>query len=150
MFLCGAIGYWTGRGGDLNGEMNNLHPFYSWAGIDVVEATEGESYLELRVQDHHRGGGGTDAINGGIVAYLFDGILGAAVRSAWPDDVVRHVTITLNIQYHRLLRVKHTVIGRGHVTQFGGTTVFAAGEVYDDAGLVAATCTGVYRVFRRA
>ena len=132
----------------LNEEMAN-HSFFSWAGIHIVEAAEGQSHLELSVKDHHRGGGGTEAINGGIVAYLFDGLLGTAVRSSWTEDVVGHVTVTLNIQYQRLLRVKNTVVARGRVTKMGGTTVFAAGEVYDESGLVAATCTGIYQVFRR-
>ncbi|MHB1611519.1 MAG: PaaI family thioesterase [Sulfobacillus sp.] len=129
-------------------EMAN-HLFYTWAGLRVVQARGGQAVVELDVKEHHRGGGGTRAINGGIVAYLFDGLLGAAVGSTWTEDIVGQVTVTLNIQYQRMLQAEHTVVGRGRVTNKGSAMVFVAGEVYDESGEVAATCTGVYRVFRK-
>ncbi|PSR23208.1 MAG: hypothetical protein C7B45_03685 [Sulfobacillus acidophilus] len=146
---CGSLGRVGEEGRNLNKETFIRPEIFSWAGIRIVEAAEGRSRLELQVEDHHRGGAGTNAINGGIVAYLFDGLLGMAVRSVWTEDVVRHATISLNIQYQRLVNVKETLVGCGHVTKAGGTTVFAVGEVYDDWGLVAASCTGIYRLFRR-
>lgn len=128
----------------------NGYPFYSWAGLRVVEATEGRSTIELDVQLHHRGGGGTEAVNGGIVAYMFDGLLGSAVRSIWTEDILTQVTITLNIQYLRLLKAKTQVVGKARVIRQGSTTVFAEGEILDESETVCAKCTGIYRLFRKS
>lgn len=127
----------------------NGYPFFSWAGLRIIEAKDGHSTLELDVQHHHRGGGGTDAVNGGIVAYMFDGLLGTAVRSIWTDDIVGQVTITLNIQYQRMIAAKHRIVGHGRVVRAGSSIVFVEGEVLDESGQVAAECTGIYRIFRK-
>ncbi len=127
----------------------NGYPFFSWAGLRIVEAIEGSSTIELDVQHHHRGGGGTEAVNGGIIAYMFDGILGTAVRSIWTDDVVGQVTITLNIQYQRMIAAKHRIVGHGRVVRAGSSMVFVEGEILDESEQVAAECTGIYRIFRQ-
>ena len=126
----------------------NGYPFFAWAGLRVVHAGGGQSRVELDVAHHHRGGGGTEAINGGIVAYMFDATQGVAVRSVWDDEVVGQVTVSLNIQYRRMLTVDKRVVAKARVTSMGRTTVFTAGEVYDEAGQVAASCTGIFRLFR--
>ncbi len=126
----------------------NGFPFFSWAGLRITHAKDGEAQIELDVAHHHRGGGGTEAVNGGIVAYMFDGLLGVAVRSVWEEDVVGQVTVNLNIQYRQMLHAKQVVIGKSRVTTRGRSTVFAEGEVYNDAGQVAASCTGIFRLFR--
>ncbi|WP_053958852.1 PaaI family thioesterase [Sulfobacillus thermosulfidooxidans] len=127
----------------------NGYPFYSWAGLRITEAANGRSTVELDVQHHHRGGGGTDAVNGGIVAYMFDGVLGTAVRSVWTDDVVSQVTITLNIQYLRMIQAKSRIVGHGHVVRQGSSTVFVDGEILDESGEVCAKCTGIFKLFRK-
>ncbi len=127
----------------------NGYPFYSWAGLRIVEAVDGQSTIVLDVQFHHRGGGGTDAVNGGIVAYMFDGLLGSAVRSVWTENVVTQVTITLNIQYLRMIKAKKQIVGHARVTRRGATTMFADGEILDEEGNVCAKCTGIYRLFRK-
>ncbi len=127
----------------------NGYPFYSWAGLKVTEAAGGHSTIELDVQHHHRGGGGTDAVNGGIVAYMFDGLLGSAVRSIWTADVLTQVTITLNIQYLRMIQAKSRVVGHAQVVRQGASTVFVDGEIFDDSGAACAKCTGIYRLFRK-
>lgn len=123
--------------------------FFRWAGIRLVKAEAGQSRLELDVREHHRGGGGTAAVNGGIVAYLFDGALGAAVRSIWDTGVISQVTITLNIQYLRMIRAEHTVVCEAQVVRQGRLTVFVRGDVTDEAGEICSSCTGIYRLLRK-
>ncbi|MDA8193871.1 MAG: PaaI family thioesterase [Thermaerobacter sp.] len=125
----------------------NGYPFYSWAGLRVVQASQGASVVELEVKRHHRGGGGTEAINGGIVAYMFDGLLGVAVRSAWPPSVSGQVTISLNIQYLRMLKAEKTVTGRAQITRMGTSTVFVEGQIFDETGTSCAKCVGIYKLF---
>jgi len=127
----------------------NAKPFYRWPGFRIVEAHAGQARVELDVQEHHRGGGGTRAINGGILAYMFDGLLGAAVFSS-REDIVGQVTVTLTIHYLRMLQAEHRVVGTARVVSGGRNLVFAEGEVMDEEGNVCATCTGVYRIYTQA
>lgn len=123
--------------------------FFEWASLSVVEAGEGRARVQLDVQPHHRGGGGTEAVNGGIGAYMFDGVLGTAVRSTWDEGVVGQVTMTLNIQYLRPLLADETVTAYGEVTHRGRQSAFVRGEIYDREGRVAMAATGLFHLFRR-
>lgn len=122
--------------------------YFEWAGIELVRAHQGKAWVRMPVQSHHRGGGGTPAVNGGIAAYLFDGLLGATVRSIWDDAVKGQVTMTLTIQYLKPLFVKEVVTGYGEVTHQGRTAVYVRGEIYDDQGHIAMTASGIYHLFR--
>lgn len=121
----------------------NSTSFFQWAGIRLLEAKGGYARAELDVQEHHRGGGGTPAINGGIIAYMFDGLLGAAVASSKPE-MTGHLTVNLSINYLRMLQVARRVVGTARVTRHGEHLAFAEGEIIDEKGTVCATCTGVY------
>lgn len=124
----------------------NAEPFFRWPGLRIVEARDGRSRIELLVEEHHRGGGGTRAVNGGIIAYLFDGLLGTAVFSS-RSDIVGQVTVSLNITYLRMLEAERQVVGTARVIGGGRSLVFAQGEVMDEQGNVCATCSGIYRIF---
>ncbi|MDY6820829.1 MAG: PaaI family thioesterase [Deferribacterota bacterium] len=129
-------------------EFMNQTPFFSWAGLKIIDAHNGEATIALEVQDHHRGGGGTEAINGGIVAYMFDGLLGMAIASKWGSDIIGQVTVSLNIEYLRMIQASTMVMGKGRVVQLTKTLAFAEGEVYDEKQVLCAKCTGIYKVFR--
>ncbi len=123
--------------------------FFEWAGLEVLEASGGRSRVRLHVEPHHRGGGGTEAVNGGIGAYLFDGLLGSAVRSTWDEDIQGQVTMTLTVQYLRPLLADDVVDGVGEVTHRGRSAAYASGVIYDKDGNVAMSCTGIFHLFRR-
>jgi uncharacterized protein (TIGR00369 family) len=149
----GSASRWKLRHPDF-GKLNdatmwNAKPYTQWAGIRIVEASGGASLLELDVQDHHRGVGGTESINGAIIAYLHDILQGAAVRSAWDAAHLSLATISLNIQYLRLLNAEKLVTGRGRLVQRGGTVAYGESELLDEAGNVCSTSTGQFRLFRR-
>jgi acyl-coenzyme A thioesterase PaaI-like protein len=74
--------------------------FFRWSGLHLISAEDGDSRVELLVEKHHRGGGGSpNAINGGIVSYMFDGLLGAAVASTWDETTIGQATIALNVNF---------------------------------------------------
>lgn len=123
--------------------------FFQWAGLEVLEANNGRSRVRLHVEPHHRGGGGTEAVNGGIGAYLFDGLLGSAVRSTWDEDIQGQVTMTLTIQYLKPLLADDVVDGVGEVTHRGRSAVYAEGVIYDKHGSAAMSCTGIFHLFRQ-
>ncbi|WP_026998969.1 PaaI family thioesterase [Eisenibacter elegans] len=127
----------------------NEYPFYKWAGLRIIEAHEGRATIALQVQDHHRGGGGTQAINGGIMAYLFDGLLGAAVVSVWDEGVIGQVTTSLNVQYISMLQATDEVLGKAQVIKKGKRVVFVDGEIYDAQGQLCARCQGAFQLRRK-
>jgi uncharacterized protein (TIGR00369 family) len=123
--------------------------FFRWPGLRLIEAKNGVARVELDVEDHHRGGGGSPKhVNGGIVSYMFDGLLGAAVESTWDEDVIGQVTITLNVQFVDAVEAEHRIEGTARVLRRGGGLVFGEGQIFDERGKLGATCTGVYKLFR--
>ena len=122
--------------------------YFEWAGIEVVRALDGEAEVRMPVVPHHRGGGGTAAVNGGIGAYVFDGVMGTAVRSTWDDQVRGQVTMTMTIQYQRPLIAQDAVTATARVTQRGRTAVYVEGMILNDAGEVSMTASGIYHLFR--
>ena len=123
--------------------------FFRWPGLRLMEAGDGIARVELRVEDHHRGGGGSPRhVNGGIVSYMFDGLLGAAVESTWDEGVRGQVTITLNVQFVDAIEAEHRIEGTARVLRRGGGLVFGEGQIFDENGKLGATCTGVYKLLR--
>jgi acyl-coenzyme A thioesterase PaaI-like protein len=55
-------------------------------------------------------------------------------------------TISLNINYVGMLYAEKIVIGEAKVVKRGRGTVFLEGNVKDDVGNLAATCTGIYKL----
>jgi uncharacterized protein (TIGR00369 family) len=139
-------------GGSANGRRRiawNEIDFFRWPGLKLIEAEKGVARVELNVEDHHRGGGGSPRhVNGGIVSYMFDGLLGAAVESTWDEGVIGQVTITLNVQFVDAVEAEHRIEGTARVLRRGGALVFGEGQVFDERGKLGATCTGVYKLFR--
>ena len=92
------------------------------------------------VQPHHRGGMGTDAVNGAILAGLFDvaiGIVGhlhAAGRRAG--------TTQLSIQFIRPLHGGSAVVS-ARLVKAGSNLVFATAEAADERGVQCARADGI-------
>ena len=125
-------------------ELWNASPYFAFMGIVLTEGREGRARCELRVTDRHRGGGGTAAVNGGVIAYVFDGVLGTAVATSHP--AAPHVTLQLDVSYLRplegdLLRAEAWVV-RG-----GSRIVFAQAEIRDGAGELCASARSIFRIF---
>ncbi|HEX3724334.1 MAG TPA: PaaI family thioesterase [Nitrolancea sp.] len=130
--------------------------FFEAQGLSVEDIAPGDVILRLPVvRDDQRGGGGTDALNGGVIAYMFDGALGAAAASlAWdkygngdgPPAKFGEVTINLTINYVRpalgdRFEVRAVAVGTGR------TVAFAEGKLYDAENRICATASGVWRMF---
>jgi uncharacterized protein (TIGR00369 family) len=128
-------------------EWNNK-AFMQWAGLRVLSASDGCALLELKVQDHHRGGGGTRAINGAILAYMHDVIQGVAIGSLLESNVLRMATLHLNIEYPKLLLCNDTALARARVLRLGHTIAFCDSEFRDTAGDICSRSTGSYQVKR--
>ncbi|WP_162924636.1 PaaI family thioesterase [Rubrobacter indicoceani] len=124
--------------------------FLKWPGLELLGARGGCSEMVLHVEEHHRGGGGHPlSINGGIVSYMFDALLGAAVASTWDDETVGQVTITLTTQFTGQITAANELRGEANVTRRGGSTVFVEGRILSEDGSVGAFCTGIFKLFRK-
>ena len=126
-------------------------------GLEVEIAAVGEALVRLPQPTlEQRGGGGSDGVlNGGVIAYMFDGALGCAIASsllARPEmrgidpRELRQSTINLDISYVEAASGDHFE-ARGRVVRASRSMAFAEGELLDAQGRVCATAKGIWRVF---
>lgn len=87
----------------------------------------------------HRGGLGTEAINGVVLAGLFDLVIGTVGWLTRPDT--RSATVTLAMSFFRPTRGDR-VVAEARLIRAGLNLVFAAGEIFDGEGRATARCDG--------
>ena len=140
--------------GDLSTEeWGNMHEVF---GLDLDYQGPGQVILRLpQARPEQRGGGGTSALNGGVIAYMFDMGLGAAIGSQVLENAkaqginmtrLSQVTINLSISYLK------SAFGDSFEThakalQVGKNIAFAEGQLYDEKGALCATAHGIWRIF---
>lgn len=95
------------------------------------------------VETYHRGGLGTDAVNGVVMSGAFDLTIGLVAHFA---ALQRRVgTVQLSIQYIRPVHGdRFEVLGR--LVRRGRTLVFATAELRDDHEIVCGRCDGMAAV----
>ncbi len=94
------------------------------------------------VRDNHRGGLGTDAVNGGVLAAIFDLVIGCT--PALLDPTRRSATVQLSMNFMRALR-GNKLVAQGKIERAGELLVFASAQIADEQGVVCATCSGMSR-----
>ena len=95
------------------------------------------------VRPEHRGGLGTAAINGGVIAAMFDFAIGCT--PALKDPTRRAATMQLSMSFERPL-VGESVRAEATIDSAGSSTLFASARMYDAQGQVCARCQGVVKV----
>ena len=126
-------------------------------GLEVDVVAVGEAVVRLpQVMVTQRGGGGSDSVlNGGVIAYMFDGALGCAIASsllASPEmrgidpQRLRQSTINLDISYVEAASGDHFE-AHAKVVRASRSVAFAEGQLFDAQGRVCATAKGIWRVF---
>jgi uncharacterized protein (TIGR00369 family) len=135
----------------------NDSPFMKAQGLTAEEIGPGEVALYLREPTAaQRGAGGPpDAINGGVISYMFDGALGYAIVSAqMPQlqaagvDLSAYSQVTINLDITYLTAARGSAFKAvGRVLRAGRGTAFAEGELLNDQGEVCATAKGIWRIF---
>lgn len=135
----------------------HVDDFMRAQGLELEEVGPGRVILHLpQASDSQRGGGipGSKSLNGGVLAYMFDGALGYAVISALrakPEartvdlTQVRHFTMGLNISYLEPA-LGDRFAAHADVVRVSRNTAFAEGRFVDGAGTVCATANGIFRV----
>jgi uncharacterized protein (TIGR00369 family) len=95
------------------------------------------------VQLFHRGGIGTDAVNGVVLAGLFDLAIGTVGWLARPES--RSATVNLAMTFFRPTRGDR-VVAEARIVRVGRNLVFATAEICDGEGEVSARCDGTCAV----
>jgi uncharacterized protein (TIGR00369 family) len=95
------------------------------------------------IQPQQRGGLGSDAVNGGVLAALFDLCIGCAPATI--DPTRRTATVQLSMNFMRGVR-GDTLLARGKVDRAGGTLLFCSAQIFDGKGQLCSTCTGMVRM----
>ncbi|KFE67742.1 PaaI family thioesterase [Hyalangium minutum] len=96
------------------------------------------------LQHHHRGGLGTaSAINGAVLAGLFDLVLGCT--PALLDPTKRCATLQLSMTFQRPA-TGNSLRAEAEIDSHGKSTLFASAKILDDQGNVCARAQGVVRL----
>jgi uncharacterized protein (TIGR00369 family) len=95
------------------------------------------------VQDYHRGGMGTDAVNGVILAGLFDLAIGTVGWLTRPDT--RSATVTLAMTFLKPTRGDRVTV-EARLLRAGTNLTFASAEIFDGNDQVTARCDGTVAV----
>jgi uncharacterized protein (TIGR00369 family) len=95
------------------------------------------------VRPYHRGGIGTDAVNGVVLAGLFDLAIGTVGWLTRPDT--RSATVSLGMTFLRPTRGNRVVV-EARLLRAGTNLTFASAEIFDEAGQVTARCDGTVAV----
>ena len=124
----------------------NEHPGMRHMGVrlDLSTADVVRVYVDP-VQLHHRGGLGTDAVNGAVIAGAFDLTIGLVGHLCNLER--RAGTAQLHIHFLRpVLGDRFEVLGR--LVRAGRSLVFATADLHDQRGQVCARCDGMVAVAR--
>jgi uncharacterized protein (TIGR00369 family) len=89
-----------------------------------------------------RGGLGTDAVNGGVLAAIFDLAIGCT--PALLDPTRRTATVHLSMNFMRAARGTR-LTARAKIDRAGDSLVFSSAQILDEKGIVCATATGMCR-----
>ncbi|ATB31604.1 PaaI family thioesterase [Melittangium boletus] len=95
------------------------------------------------IRPEHRGGLGTDAVNGGILAALFDLVIGCT--PALREPTRRAATMQLSMSFERPVR-GDALRAEATIDSMGTSTLFSSARIYDPQGAVCARCQGVVKV----
>ena len=130
--------------------------FFEAQKLTVEDVKPGEVIVRLvDPRNDQRGGGGNASLNGGVIAYMFDGALGAAITSLVVQELGIDVndrsrfgeaTISLTINYVQPA-FGNSFEAHGKAVRTGRTVAFAEGKLLDEQGEVCATATGIWRLF---
>ncbi len=122
----------------------NQHPGMRHMGAELDLSTPGVVRAVVDpIQPEHRGGLGTDAVNGAVIAGIFDLVIGLC---GYLQTVGRRAGVAqLSIQFLRpVIGSRFEVVG--HPVRAGNTLVFSTAELRNEKGTVCARCDGIVAI----
>jgi acyl-coenzyme A thioesterase PaaI-like protein len=127
-------------------EQFNQSQSLKYFGVTVGFPSLEEVRIVLQVRPEHRGGLGTDAVNGGVLAAMFDLAIGCT--PALLDPTRRTATMQLSMSFERPVSgsVLHV---RARIDTAGTAVLFASAVLYDEKDQPCARCQGVVRLSKQ-
>ncbi len=122
----------------------NANPVLRSMGVKIDLSSP--EYIRARIDPlnpQHRGGLGSDAVNGAVISGLFDLMIGLV--GIVNSKKHRTGTVQLNIQFVRPLR-GNTLRAESRLVKAGQSRVFARSEIFDEQGRICASCEGIASV----
>ena len=95
------------------------------------------------IRPEHRGGLGTAAVNGGVLAATFDLAIGCT--PALLDPRKRNATMQLSMSFLRPVTGSRFT-AESWIDRAGTETLFASAKILDEEGRVCATCQGLVKL----
>ncbi len=122
----------------------NANPVLQMMGVEIdLSSPEAVRAVIEPLKPQHRGGMGTDAVNGAVISGLFDLLIGLV--GIVNSQKHRTGTVQLNIHFIRPLRGSR-LVGEARLLKSGQSLVFARGEIFDQNGQLCAACDGIASV----
>lgn len=113
-------------------EAFNRRPEVTWFGLAGQFEPPGDALVRfVRMDAGLLGGGGTAALNGGVIAAGFDAACVLAALGQY--DVAVVVTLTLQVHYLRLARMAPGTVFRARVVKSARHVCFVEGTLFDRA-----------------
>jgi uncharacterized protein (TIGR00369 family) len=113
----------------------------SFPATDVVVAEIPE------VRAEHRGGLGTSAVNGGVLAAVFDLVTGCTARLVDPGRP--SATVQLSMSFERPV-LGDSLRAEARIDSRGQRTLFVSAQIFDARGQACARCQAVVALARAA
>jgi acyl-coenzyme A thioesterase PaaI-like protein len=112
-------------------------------GVTLSFPSAGEVRADLPIQPEQRGGLGREAVNGGVLAAMFDLVIGCT--PALIDVTRANATMQLSMSFERpVLGSRLYVLGR--IDRPGAAVLFSSAVLYDEKGEACARCQGLVRI----
>lgn len=112
-------------------------------GARVSFPSADRAQVELEIRPEHRGGLGSDAVNGGVLAAMFDLVVGVA--PALVDPTRRTATMQLSMSFMQPVRGSR-LRAVSQIDRAGGQVLFVSAAIYDEQERPCARCQGVVRM----
>jgi uncharacterized protein (TIGR00369 family) len=123
-----------------------LPPVLGLLGWNVVDAEPG--HVRAGFQEKEEFYNPVGLVQGGILAAMLDGVMGAAAVSLLaPDESI--TTLEMKANYMRSVQAV-PLVGDGRVVHRGGSVIFMEGSITTEDGSLMATATATGRVMRAA
>ena len=90
-----------------------------------------------------RGGMGTAAVNGGVLAAMFDFAIG--ITAALVDPTIRSATMQLNMNFERAVRGDRFT-AEAWIDRAGSATVFSSAWIKDQDGAICSRASGLVKL----
>lgn len=122
------------------------HALYAHLGLEFSEVEKGRVKLTWTPTDAVRNPAGV--VHGGYIATTFDEVCGVTAISI-SNPSMPYVTMSMNVDFLRPLRVGETYTAVGYVQQSGATRTLVRAEITDATGRLCAQATCAFTPDRK-